>query len=168
VGHTVPVSARPLIAARQGGGKRRPYDQDDYDEDTNLINAIHGVATWGKTVLKLICSVVIAFAFWINTADAQGWRYYGSRSGLDIGPGGGMSIGPGGGQSIGPGGGQSIGPGGGMSIGPGGGMSIGPGGGMSIGPGGGQSIGPGGGQSIGPGGGLSIAPCGGMSIAPCR
>jgi hypothetical protein len=55
-------------------------------------------------MLKLICLLVIAFVTFasVHTADAQGWRYYGTRSGLDIGPGGGMSIAPGGGMSIAP------------------------------------------------------------------
>ena len=118
---------------------------------------------------------VAALALQCAPSQAQGWRYYGNRSGESVGfadglsqaPGGGLSVGPGGGLSVGPGGGLSVGPGGGVSVGPGGGLSVGPGGGLSQGPGGGLSVGPGGGLSVAMLGGLAVAPCGGLAVAPC-
>ena len=118
---------------------------------------------------------VAALALSCAQSHAQGWRYYGNRSGKSVGfadalsqaPGGGLSVGPGGGLSQGMGGGLSVGPGGGLSVGPGGGLSVGPGGGLSQGPGGGLSVGPGGGLSVAMLGGLAVAPCGGLAVAPC-
>ena len=118
---------------------------------------------------------VAALALQCAPSHAQGWRYYGNRSGESVGfadglsqaPGGGLSQGPGGGLSVGPGGGLSQGMGGGLSVGPGGGLSVGMGGGLSQGPGGGLSQGPGGGLSVAMLGGLAVAPCGGLAVAPC-
>ena len=123
------------------------------------------------TTILTVAALVLQCA----PSHAQGWRYYGNRSGESVGfadglsqaPGGGLSVGPGGGLSVGPGGGLSVGPGGGLSVGPGGGLSVGPGGGLSQGPHGGLSVGPGGGLSVAMLGGLSVAPCGGLAVAPC-
>ena len=43
----------PPKAAGSGESSSRqpPYDQDDYDEDSNLINVAHGVATLAPPIL---------------------------------------------------------------------------------------------------------------------
>ena len=103
--------------------------------------------------------IIAALVLQCAPSHAQGWRYYGNRSGESVGFADALSQAPGGGLSVGPGGGLSQGPGGGLSVGPGGGLSQGPGGGLSVGPGGGLSV-----AMLG---GLAVAPCGGLAVAPC-
>ena len=52
-----------------------------------------------KTLWVLVFGVALLLG---TEANAQGWKNYGTRSGLSYGPGGGLSYGPCGGLSSGP------------------------------------------------------------------